>query len=126
MNFFTKCRILWQLYQKLDTPRAQEVDLGFPLGEADKRDLAFGRWENFKWTHTLGFMIGLTTDNEYILSRMAMDTIHSARTKCTSSVAVKFTGDELLERARLMESWCHEMLENHQTVDEWIQTHDTP
>jgi len=123
MSIITKLRILRHLWKVLDRSISQDYMLTDPL-EKDLRDLAVGRWESFKRMHALDFVIGLDNDSEYELYCCGNHAIPSMKVKMSSSLPVPFTGAECLERAALMETWCRAMVDQHQTVEEWIAAHD--
>jgi hypothetical protein len=97
------------LWKKLQVPVVQQ----FIYNERDEIALSIGRWEVFKSTRCLDFMIGLDSSAEQLLFQA-----------CTprNSIGI-LTGNQLRKREEAMEVACQECLDNNLRIAEYLERH---
>lgn len=103
---FWKLRLVLRLLSKVPTEEIEQIYTNY-----DEGALALGRFELFKSTRALDFMIGLDSDNEQRLFQLFTP----------KNAHGQLTGSQLLKREKEIEGACQEMLENNINVEEFLQ-----
>jgi len=106
------------LYQGLTYPSPETLKLSLVTekSEADLRDLAVGRWVNYKMVVNPAFILGLNPDAEYILSRLCLDQLTKSYSKVGE--AVQIGGTILLNRTNLMIEVCQDCITSGKTLEQ--------
>jgi len=101
---------------------AQEIALKSP-SEQDKRDLATGRWEHYKFVYSPRFVLNMDSEAEFLLHHYAIGLIKSAQFKIEAmpDVPVPFTGDELIARTKTMIYTCEAAKKAGKTIRNYLK-----